>query len=444
MAISTPGYDLGHLAGTAVTAEHRREWHGISGLLAPNRLPGGLAIAIVLAVSGCAAGARSARPAPSSTPTPTGFAASHPISTASPSANPADFPNPSTASFDLLPVEQPADFVASITCNGSIGTSDPVAVVQLHVPLGATPTTVLRDYANPTSPRAACTFGSGDYEIVQLIDAHHVVIRVFKTPGVYAVVDLPAVRFHWFQIAEMLLAVSPGLDEIAWLSSDDAAGIDQIHLTTSEGDKVVATLPARRGRCGSGDDSMLGAYTHSGRGLYVLDQPSFADNSLLVLQAQQIAMSMLPPAGGWQAGAWPAMAVWSPTSETLFYRQGSDVWRWTSGSSAKRYLPGVRWSYPTITPDGGHLAYVAWSPSGVPHVYLIDLADGGKPRVIGNGPRTLPVFLNSTQLWFKSVAQGVCSPGSDKPLIYNLTDSSEAPSVIDEVLYVWPATSSNH
>jgi len=31
----------------------------------------------------------------------------------------------------------------------------------------------------------------------------------------------------------------------------------------------------------------------------------------------------------------------------------------------------------------------------------------------------------------------------DQPLIYNITDGSESPSIIDWVRHVWPATSSN-
>jgi hypothetical protein len=38
---------------------------------------------------------------------------------------------------------------------------------------------------------------------------------------------------------------------------------------------------------------------------------------------------------------------------------------------------------------------------------------------------------------------GCTASGGDRPLIYNLTDSTGAPSIIDWVFNVWPATSSN-
>ena len=54
-----------------------------------------------------------------------------------------------------------------------------------------------------------------------------------------------------------------------------------------------------------------------------------------------------------------------------------------------------------------------------------------------------PVFLNSTQLWYRSEGQGICGPGGDQPLVYELGDGSEAPSIIDFVGSVWPSTSAN-
>jgi hypothetical protein len=169
------------------------------------------------------------------------------------------------------------------------------------------------------------------------------------------------------------------------------------------------------------------------------------DNILIVLQAQDEVMSLVPPDQGWEPGAQPAMALWSPTSETLYYRQGSDVWRWTPLGGAQRFLDGVTWQYPTISPDGSQLAYQV-STAGGPRVFLVDLVHGGRPQPIGDGARKWPVFLNSTQLWFRSVGvdHGCVGSEDEGPLIYNILDRSESPSIIDQVLMVWPATSSNH
>lgn len=410
-------------------------------------------VVVVGAAVGLAIGAFGARPTADASPIPSASAspsaaAGPPTQTASPAASPASTPaTSSSASFNVLPGQQPTGFVSQITCSGSIGASDPVAIVQLHETVEGTGAVVLRDYADPGSPRTACNFGQNG--VAQLIDARHVVIEGHAYGGTYAVVDLPEVRFHWFQLPpsgpdwpSTFLAVSPGLDQVLWLEADVAGGTDKVHITTSARDQVVASLPDQHGgRCGSQDDSKQGAYTRSGAHLFVLDQQSI--NSLLVVEGETVVLSLVPPSAGWPPGGHPAMAVWSPTSETLFYRQGGDVWQWTPAGGTQQYLPGVTWYFPTITPDGSHLAYSVGRPDGLHDVYLVDLARGGSPQLIGEA-RNLPVFVNSTQLWYKSEGQGVCGHGSDVPLIYNITDGTESPSIIDWVRHVWPATSSNY
>jgi len=338
-----------------------------------------------------------------------------------------------------------------ITCSGSIGSSDPVAVVQLHAAAG-TSEYVLRDYADPSNARTACQFhttqaGHG-YGVVQLIDAHHVVIQSLDCCEVFAVVDLPEVRYHWFYLPRLpgfnaaLLAVSPGLNEVAWVSGNDSTGDDRkVHLTNRSGDQVIANLPAALGRCGAPNLSKQGAFTRSGDHLYVLDQP-LPDNVLYIFEGKHQIDALVPPSGGWPKATQPEMAVWSPTSETLFYRQNGDVWQWTQAAGASRFLPGVNWYYPTFSASGSHLAYSVPRTDGLHDIFLIDVAHGGSPRLIKGG-RNLPLFLNSTQLWYWSESQGVCGPGISHPLVYDISDGSEAASVIDLVTSVWPATSSN-
>src|SRR2546427_5563307 len=67
-----------------------------------------------------------------------------------------------------------------ITCSGSIGAVDPVAMVQLHS-AADTGELVLRDYVDPRNPRTACQFhtqqaGHGDGG-AHPIPSHHVVVR---------------------------------------------------------------------------------------------------------------------------------------------------------------------------------------------------------------------------------------------------------------------------
>jgi hypothetical protein len=311
----------------------------------------------------------------------------------------------------------------------------------------------MRDYADAAHPRSVCIFTGtpGSLAGVQLIDARHVVVPRPGLDFLFAVVDLPEVRYHWFQLpspADKLptfLAVSPALDQVAWWSLDGPGRTDRVHLTTKAGDQVVASLPdPHGGRCGSADDARFAGFTHSGGHLFVLDNEDPTQTSLLVLQGAETKLLVSPPATHWPVGAQPAMALWAPDSETLYYRQQGDVWKWTPGSGAQRFLAGVPWQYPTISSDGRYLAYALPRSDGTHNVYLVDVAHGGSPVMIGKGPRNLPVFLNATQLWYKSEAQGICGPGGTSPfLIYDLGDASETGSVIDQPFTTWPATSSN-
>lgn len=360
---------------------------------------------------------------------------------------------PSTGSLlGLLPPNGPVSVasaarVSGITCTGSIGASDSVAIVQLH-----DGSKVLRDYSDPLHPRTACQLPSQSWEM-QLIDSRHLLAG--GENYLYAVVTLPAVTYQWFQLPSgpdnfpTLLGVSPRFDAIAYLSPDLPNNTDKVHVVTAGSDAILAVVPnPHGGRCGSPEDSRPGAYQHAGQDLYALDQPIPSFNSLVVIRGNVPELQIVPPGtqfpqDAWPQGQQPAMAVWSPTSETLYYRKGGDVWKWTGQSGPQRFLPGVSWYYPTISADGTHLAYAALRSDGLHNVYLVDLAHNGAPQMIGKGARNLPAFLNSRQLWFKSEAQGPCGPGGDVPLVYDLVDGSEASSIIDFVQSVWPSTSSN-
>jgi hypothetical protein len=349
-----------------------------------------------------------------------------------------------------------------ISCNGSIGSSDPVAIVRL--PAAGT---VLLDFADPAQPRMACRFQS--LSVLQLIDAHHVVVG--GEGSLYAVIELPGLSARWFQLPSgpsgpsNFIAVSPGLDSVFYST-------DQVHLATKAGDDVVGTPPNPLGSgCGGPEESKQVAYARSGQHAFQVDQLRPNLNFLNVFNNLLVPTSQLSPPTHVQMWMTPDnspekqpwMPVWSPNSELLYYRVSGGVSIWTpegssvsaSAGSAYRYLPGVSWYYPTVSADAKHLAYAVERSDGLHDVYLIDLAHDGGPKLIGKGARTLPVFLNSSQLWYRSeglgtvVASsarsnpGICSPGDSAPLIYDITSGTETTTSIDNVYSVWPATSSN-
>jgi hypothetical protein len=138
----------------------------------------------------------------------------------------------------------------------------------------------------------------------------------------------------------------------------------------------------------------------------------------------------------------PAVLPRSRTEQALYFRRLGDVWRWTPAEGARRFLKGVAWFNPTISPGGRYLAYAIWRKDGFHNIYLMDLSSGSKPELIGR-KRALPAFLTATQLWWMSEGPGVCGPGIDEPMIYDINEMAESHSIIRRLVGIWPATSSN-
>jgi hypothetical protein len=284
-----------------------------------------------------------------------------------------------------------------------------------------------------------------------------VVTGPFAT-NVFAVVDLPELRHHWFQLPisprdwAVFLGVSPGLDAVAWLGVDQSRQVN-IHITTSQADQVTPATPSPSS--GGGQLAMYerAAFSPSGKYLFLLDRrlgsntnledPSL--RTLLVLHGSKVLLKLVPPAGGWVAGGEPAMPLWSPTDDTLFYRQKGDVWTWSPETGARIFLPHTAWCYPTISPDGRHLAYGApHSPDGQYNVYLADLTGPLAPQAIGKGSRNAPAFLSTNLLWYRAWTQTTCFSSGSQPLVFDRSDGSESATLLDQVYNLWPATSSDY
>ena len=77
-----------------------------------------------------------------------------------------------------------------ITCTGSIGASDPVAIVTLH---GQT-YPVLRDFSDPVHPRNVCSFGLNVLP-PEILNPHYLVVQAADQAGNYVnlVVQVPSV-----------------------------------------------------------------------------------------------------------------------------------------------------------------------------------------------------------------------------------------------------------
>jgi hypothetical protein len=362
----------------------------------------------------------------------------------SPTAEPAASIPPTIGdSFPILGMA-PQRFAGSITCSGSIGPSDPVALV--HLQGAADGTSVLRDYSSVGKPRTACTLV--DVAVVQLIDPRHIVIVDIGPDApdhTFAVVDLPAVRFHWFQLpgaSTEFLAVAPGRSQVAWRRTGSK---DDIHVATASGDTVVAKLPdTNLGRCGAPSDSNNAAYTRSGSALFVLDEP-LPEISLLVVKGTKVRFSD-PGTASAKPSTRPLFVLWSPTDEVLYFAKSGSVWRWSESLGLTIFLPGVTWDAATISADGANLAYQVTTASGSREIWLVDLAHGGSPTKISKSDSSGPVFLNARQLlYFSSAAdQGCTGTRPLKPVIYDVVSRAQARSIIDQVEFIWPATGTHN
>lgn len=414
-------------------------------MVATNRRPW-LGFVVLVLLSGCAidrpvssadGGPSAAAPSPGSTVV---------VTTA---------PTPVSDGFGVLPATPPSDFEGGVTCPGTIDPGDPVAIVELSGTGQESGPLVLQDYADPSAPRTVCTFSGFGWNGLRFIDGRHLVVgSPTDANGLYLVVDVPDVRFRWIQLpitfgsqGADLVAISPVLDEFVWVDRQPAgAASDVVHVTTATGDRMVTQLRnTNAGRCGDEDDSDYGAYTRSGSLAYVMNRPAPEDASLVVLDGEKVVYSVLVPEGGWPDRGGPAMAVWSPTSDTLYYRNGPDAWRWSAEGGAERFLPGVRWFRPAISPDGTYLAYAALTADRLPDVYLVDLANSDDPLRLGTAHGNLPAFLDNDQLWYERMDDTPgCQGGTTRtPVVYNLGDGSETTSTIDRVIATWPATGSN-
>jgi hypothetical protein len=344
-----------------------------------------------------------------------------------------------TAAIALTWIDQPAGFISKIRCSGSIGSDDSVAVVAVKRTDG-TLTYVLRDYADIANPRTACTFPDSE---VELLDARHVLTHGCSADGrscLPAVVDLPEVEYHWFDPPEhkswLILAMAADLGSLVWQHYNQTTFENTVFLRDSRGDHALVTLPGGGGSCGGeGAPRTTAAYTRSGDHLYVLD--TVGEARLIVAEGDQVRYSVAPPPTGWGELDGPAAPLWSPVSETLWFRRGSDIYAWSPDADARLLRREAPWFRATVSADGRHLAYLVRG-SDAADLYVGDPARLSDAVRIGTN-RSSAVFLNAEQLWYLAGASG-CEGPPPMPRVYNVRTNTEAASIVQFVISVWPAT----
>jgi hypothetical protein len=136
------------------------------------------------------------------------------------------------------------------------------------------------------------------------------------------------------------------------------------------------------------------------------------------------------------------MSTWSGTG--FYFRDSSGVEVWRNGAVSP-FLPGVAWSSPASSPDGGRIAYTTKDAAGFSHVWIVETAAGTTHEI--KLARSGPKFLSGRYLWYAGqracVAADYCPSGwtavsSGKTYVYDLQTGTESESVITNVYDVWP------
>ena len=392
-----------------------------------------------LIAAGCGASPPSTFETTGPSAAPTGAGAAPTGAGPTPLVSPTTQPSPAVTlpptSAVLAEVDAPAGFISKISCSGQIGASDPVAIVAAEV--GSRVEYIMRDYAEVTNPRTVCTFPDPR---VHLLYARHVMLEpcaATEETCAWAIVDLPEVRYHWYDLPaaednfHRFLAVAPDLAAIAWTERErhEDYADRSLHLRDATGEHLVSGLePLQYGDCGP-DLVTVAAFSRVGRYLYVIDQ--YVSSRLYIVDGHDLEQSL--------DSAYSA--VWSPTSNTLYFRNGQHVYRWSPDLEPVLLRRDLEWTNPTISPDGSSLAYAIPNDTGGHDIYLADPAHLDQARRIAENA-SLPVFLNNERLWYKTEGTGGCGGENVPPraTVYNLTTSTTASTVFTEVLSVWPAS----
>lgn len=190
------------------------------------------------------------------------------------------------------------------------------------------------------------------------------------------------------------LASSQGIALAAGWSPDgslvayftDSGGVHHYWLKRGSTAPVEFSTPIQvLGRGGIHDDESLVAFSHDGQ--YVL----VVDTSVSRLQAFRTSdASMLYAAPSEGVGNLRTMAAWSHIADRFYFRNNSGVYQWDASSGISSFLPGLKWSTPSLTTDDRLVAY-ALGTNTTPHVETRDLSSGA---VTAFAPwRDWPVFV---------------------------------------------------
>ena len=282
------------------------------------------------------------------------------------------------------------------------------------------PRILIDSFANPTKPAPLCTL-SAETELPSFITRTDIGYAVTNgTPETPAtLIELRRVSLKsgqpiiiaTLQGEPMDVAWSPDGSSVAVLLSayaTDGANGNQVWLKAgSAAPRALTPLIEYGGRDGSLSDQTIVRFSHDGKYLLMVDTyiagPAPQSANQAVIQVYSVPDGKLiwvPPSalGSSQANKIdPAitMAVWSQTSDRLYYRDLTGVHTWDPAATVATLAAKLVWYSPTMSPDGSRLAYVA-NMTTQPRIEIRNLLDGSI-RVLA-GLKGEPLLLSDQEM----------------------------------------------
>jgi Tol biopolymer transport system component len=329
-------------------------------------------------------------------------------------------------------------------CGRPVPTTHPLALITLAGSSDAG----LADVSDPAHPSLLCTITGRAFNLHFVSGT--VISYVVTTPtgpGSLNTIDLVSdsggtvASWTGGTFGTGPYAFAPDGRTLAYLAATSASA--ELHLVANENDRTIATLPLISGRGVSPDDDALtlqfspdGGYlalvqTYTGAGTSAGDRP---------FQIRRLDGSLVDSAGPGRT-----MAAWAGRGSALYFRDTTGIERWTSGASVSTVRTGLKWIRPTASPDGRWMAFMQRDESGLAHVAILDLVNGGALRQLAGGADD-PVFLTATTLWYREhrtcQPADACEMGSQSVPTgatdtYDLTTGRSSPTTITDLIDTW-------
>lgn len=307
---------------------------------------------------------------------------------------------------------------------------------------------LIESFRNPIQPTTLCTMTGGNFKFISGTEIGYVSISSPNDPihgtslvGRISLTDLKPVTVIEVTGHVVEFAWSRDGSSVAYLVYPDAPeNANQLWLKTGNARPRALTPPITfGGRGGSIDDQILVSFSPDGRYVLVVDTalagaaPASPDQaSVQVHSVPDGNLVFVPPSALTSSGKldpFVTMAAWSRQTDRLYYRDQAGVHTWDPPAAEGVLAAGLRWFFPSMSPDGRFVAY-AVNMRDQPHVEVRDLGSN-KAQVIP-GTRGSPFFITANMLF--EAEYGLGQPGPGPPygptghnFVFDLSTNIETP-----------------